>query len=250
MTKQNEQKSFILDTNVILHDSSCIEHFDEHDIIVPITVLEELDHFKKGNQAINFHAREFVRSLDNLSANKLFNSGVSIGEGKGRLTIKLEQELHPDLRRHFPSSAKPDHQILNTSYHLYKKDSSRSFILVTKDVNLRMKARAVGLMAENYTNDHIKDLGGLYTGSRIVEESPYGLIDALHSGEEITADKLELPPENSLTSNEFVILHEGNKSALATNQTEDNKIGIVRKQKVCGILPRNAEQTFAVHALC
>ncbi|MCI5137512.1 MAG: ribonuclease, partial [Candidatus Electrothrix sp. AR1] len=91
MTKQHVRKSFILDTNVILHDSSCINHFDEHDIIVPITVLEELDNFKKGNQSVNFHAREFVRSLDKLSSNKLFNGGVPLGEGKGRLSIKLEQ---------------------------------------------------------------------------------------------------------------------------------------------------------------
>ncbi|MCI5158979.1 MAG: ribonuclease, partial [Candidatus Electrothrix sp. AUS1_2] len=123
MTKQKVRKTFILDTNVILHDSSCIRHFDEHDIIVPITVLEELDHFKKGNQSVNFHAREFVRSLDDLSAKKLFNGGVSLGEDKGNLSIKLEQEPHPELQRHFPAFSKPDHRFLNICYHLYKGDT-------------------------------------------------------------------------------------------------------------------------------
>lgn len=250
MTKKRMRKSFILDTNVILHDSSCISHFDEHDIIVPITVLEELDHFKKGSQSVNFHARKFVRSLDELSSNKLFNGGVSLGEGKGRLSIKLEQEPHPDLRRHFPASAKPDHQILNICYHLYKEDTSQSFILVTKDVNLRMKARAVGLMAENYITDHVKDLGALYTGTRIIDDSPFGLIDELHTSEEIPANDLDVPKDEALTANEFIILRETNKSALATYHAGENKIKLVRKEKVCGIMPRNAEQSFAVHALC
>ncbi len=250
MTTQGKKKTFILDTNVILHDSSCIYRFDEHDIIVPITVFEELDHFKKGNQAINFHAREFVRSLDSLSANKLFNGGVSMGEGKERISIKLEQELHPDLRRHFPASSKPDHQILNIGYHLYKEDSSRSFILVSKDMNLRMKAKAVGLMAENYTSDHIKDPGALYTGTRILEESSYGLIDELHANEEIPADELDLPPGDTLTANEFIILREGKKSALASYQAGENKLHLIHKNTACGITPRNAEQSFAVHALC
>lgn len=250
MTKQHVRKSFILDTNVILHDSSCIKHFDEHDIIVPITVLEELDHFKKGNQSVNFHAREFVRSLDCLSANKLFNGGVSLGEGKGRLSIKLELAPHPELVHHFPASAKPDHQILNICYHLHKEDTSRLFILVTKDVNLRMKAKAVGLMAENYITDHVKDLGALYTGTRVINDNPFGLIDELHTREEIPANDLDLPPGEPLTANEFIILREANKSALATYHAGENRVHIIHKQKVCGILPRNAEQTFAVHALC
>ncbi|MCI5136746.1 MAG: ribonuclease, partial [Candidatus Electrothrix sp. AW2] len=211
MTQQCMRKSFILDTNVILHDSSCINHFDEHDIIVPITVLEELDHFKKGNQSVNFHAREFVRSLDKLSSNKLFDGGVSLGEEKGRLSIKLEQEPHPELRRHFPASAKPDHQILNICYTLYKENPAQCFILVSKDVNLRMKARAVGLQAENYITDHIKDLGALYTGTRVLDDSPFGLIDELHTSEEIPANDLDLPKDQALTANEFIILRATNK---------------------------------------
>ena len=83
MTSSSSAKIFILDTNVILHDSACINNFQEHDIVIPITVLEELDQFKKGNQTLNYHAREFVRALDALSAGKLLNGGVQIGPDKG-----------------------------------------------------------------------------------------------------------------------------------------------------------------------
>jgi PhoH-like ATPase len=248
MTERQKKKSFILDTNVILHDSSCINHFDGHDVIIPITVLEELDHFKKGSQSVNFHAREFIRSLDALSASKLFNCGVPMGNG--RIFIKLEQELHPDLQQRFPASSKPDHQILNISYHLHKEERSRSFILVSKDMNLRMKARALGLLAEDYTTDHIKDPDSLHTGSRIIEDCPPGLIDELQASEEIMVEELGLPQGTVLMPNEYLILREGRKSALATCQAEGNIIRSVRKQEVYGIKPRNAEQSFAIHALC
>lgn len=249
MANRNSNKTFILDTNVILHDSSCINHFAEHDIVVPITVLEELDQFKKGNQTLNFHAREFVRALDNLSANKLLNGGVPIGSGKGRISIKLEQELHPDLRQHFPAATKPDHQILNIGYYLSRDDTSRSFILVSKDVNLRMKAKAVGLMAEDYTTDHVKDIGALYTGCRCIENTECRIIEELYSNREgIGVEKLN--PDKSLLPNEYIILRNGKKSALSTFLSREGSIVTIRKQNVYGITPRNAEQSFAVHALC
>ncbi len=229
MVTVNKNKTFILDTNVILHDSSCINHFDEHDVVVPITVLEELDHFKKGNQTLNFHAREFVRALDNLSANKLFNGGVSIGTGRGRISIKLEQELHPDLRQHFPATAKPDHQILNIGYQLAHSDTSRSYILVTKDVNFRMKAKAVGLMAEDYTSDHVKDVRGLYTGCRCIENVDHGLVEELYrSGEGIKPDRLE--SDNRLLPNEYLILRNGKKSVLSTFRSQESVITTIRKR--------------------
>lgn len=249
MSDKISNKTFILDTNVILHDSSCINHFDEHDIVVPITVLEELDHFKKGNQTLNFHAREFVRALDCLCANKLFNGGVPIGSGRGRISIKLEQELHPDLGRHFPAASKPDHQILNIGYHLAKNDPSRSFILVTKDVNLRMKAKAVGLMAEDYTSDHVKDIGTLYTGCRCIENVESVLIEELYSsGNGISHRKVD--PDRPLLANEYIILRNGKKSALTMFLAGQDSIVTIQKKNVYGITPRNAEQSFAVHALC
>ena len=174
--KDHKEKIFILDTNVILHDSSCMYQFQEHDILIPITVLEELDHFKKGNETLNFHAREFVRALDLLSGDKLFNDGVRIAPNSGKISIRLEPEFHPDLALNFPDH-KPDHRILNTAYHMAKENPSKQVILVSKDVNLRMKAKSIGLMAQDYRNDHVKDVSALYTGHRIEENVPDNLID-------------------------------------------------------------------------
>nr|WP_320010886.1 PhoH family protein [uncultured Desulfobulbus sp.] len=249
MTNSSSPKTFILDTNVILHDSTCINHFQEHDVVIPITVLEELDQFKKGNQTVNFHAREFVRTLDNLSAGKLLNGGVQIGPDKGRVSIKLEQLTHEDLRQHFPSASKPDHQILNIGYWLAKENPSRRYILVTKDVNLRMKAKSVGLMAEDYTTDHVKNIGGLYSGCRLMEDVDPNLIDALHANPEGIALNL-LAQEEELLANEYLILRNGRKSVLATHKGEDKLLEKIQRATVYGITPRNAEQSFAVHALC
>ncbi|HON12041.1 MAG TPA: PIN domain-containing protein, partial [Chitinispirillaceae bacterium] len=126
------KKLFVLDTNVMLHDSSCIYQFDEHDIVIPITVLEELEKFKKGNGTLNFHARETLRALDSLSEDRIFNGGLPIGPGKGKISIKLDREFHKDLSVNF-NPGYPDHRILNTAYILAGQQRSRQVILVTKD---------------------------------------------------------------------------------------------------------------------
>jgi len=106
-TMQSRKKIFVLDTNVILHDSSCIYQFEEHDVVIPITVVEELDQFKKGNGTLNYHAREFVRAIDSLSGDKLFDGGVKIGPKQGRLMVKLEREFHERLRSNFSRRQSP-----------------------------------------------------------------------------------------------------------------------------------------------
>lgn len=241
-------KTFILDTNVILHDSSCIHNFQEHDIIIPITVLEELDNFKKGGQIINFHARQFIRSLDELTSDKLFNGGVSLGPEKGRISIRLERPMHADLLNSFPNIDKPDHKVLNVAYHLFREDPARLVILVSKDMNLRMKARSVGLLAEDYTTDHVRDPHKLYTGCRYEEEVPTEVIEALYSQTEGVAVQ-RYNTEPPMRPNEFAILKNGKKSALAAFRQGGEGFQLVQKHSVYGITPRNAEQSFAVHAL-
>jgi PhoH-like ATPase len=97
-----KRKIFVLDTNIILHDSSCINQFDEHDIVIPIAVIEELDRFKKGNEILNCNAREFARALDALTGDRIFNGGVPIGPGKGKITVCLDREFHDTLKANFP----------------------------------------------------------------------------------------------------------------------------------------------------
>ena len=111
------RKTFVLDTNVILHDSSCIYQFDEHDIVIPITVIEELDRFKKGKDILNCNAREFLRALDDLTGDHIFNGGIPISTGQGRISVFLEPQFHAKVQANF-SSAKADHHILNAAYHI------------------------------------------------------------------------------------------------------------------------------------
>jgi len=243
----SKKKLFVLDTNVILHDSSCIYQFKEHDVVIPITVVEELDNFKKGSGTLNYHAREFVRAIDQLSGDKLFDGGVTIGPRQGKLMIKLEREFHESLRSNF-SGAKPDHHILNLAYCLAKENLTRQVILVTKDVNLRMKAKAVGLLAEDYTTDHVKDVLALYKGYRIEEHVDKSCIDKLYEGRSELAPA-DLAMKEPLVANEYVIVRNEQKSALSTFSAASGKIRRVDKEVAYGITPRNAEQTFALHAL-
>ncbi len=241
------RKIFVLDTNVILHDSSCIHQFQEHDVVIPITVLEELDQFKKGNGSLNFHAREFLRTLDALSGDKLFNGGVTIGQNRGKIFIKLEQGIHADLKLNF-SEKKHDHNILNIAYHLFKAKPNEKVVLVTKDVNLRMKAKSVGMTAQDYTTDHVKDIAALYTGCRILENVPETVIDAMyHPPYEVAVD--DIPGHDGFIANEFFILKNIKKSVLGTFDPQSRKVVRVEKSSIYGITPRNAEQTFALHAL-
>lgn len=161
-------KLFVLDTNVILHDSRCIYNFDEHDIAIPITVLEELDQFKKGHGDLNYQARAFLRSLDELTGDLLSSDGASLGEPLATLRVVLEQRSHERVRSVFLNDT-PDHRILSAALHLQSDEPEREVIFVSKDTNLRMKAKAVGLCAQDYTTDMVA-AEQLYTGHRLVAE--------------------------------------------------------------------------------
>jgi PhoH-like ATPase len=248
MTASKAKKIFILDTNVILHDSSCIHQFSEHDIIIPITVLEELDNFKKGNDSLNFHAREFSRTLDSLAEDKLFDGGVPIGPGRGRISIKLERDFDKNIATNFSDTKKADHRILNISYQTAQEHADCEVCLVTKDVNLRMKAKAIGLMAQDYKNDHVSDVQQLYTGSRIEEQVDPELITLMYTPPyEFPSDRLTISPP--LLPNEYLILRGERKSALAVYDDEQKLIKHVDKVPAFGITPRNAEQTYALDAI-
>lgn len=247
MGEKKETKIFVLDTNVILHDSKCIHQFEDNDVVVPIPVLEELDHFKKGNETLNFHAREFTRALDALSGDRIFNEGAPLGGGLGRIFLALEREVHPDLAFSF-SAPKPDHQILNVAYWASKDEPQRKVILVSKDVNLRMKAKSVGLPAQDYTTDHVRDISALYAGHRTEEHIPEEAIRGMYEANG-QVDALDLELNNGLTPNEYVIMRNGKKSALGVFDAAEQMVRRVDKGSAYGIKPRNAEQTFALNAL-
>lgn len=240
-------KLFVLDTNVILHDSACLRQFDEHDIALPITVLEELDRFKKGNGEIHFHAREFLRSLDALTGDILCDAGAHIGEGLGRVRVLLGHRLLPDIQNLLLGDS-PDHRILNSALALKQAEPQRSVILISKDSNLRLKAKAFQLPAQDYHTDRVDCVDKLYPGTRTVCNLSSGLIDRFYeSPGEVGLD--EVPALADAISNESFILKNGSKSALVRRVGLNPFLTRIPKPTAYGITARNAEQSFALTAL-
>ena len=238
-------KIFVLDTSVILYDANAINNFDEHDVAVPITVLEELDQFKKGNGVINLQARGFMRELDQLSESIDVRTWTPInGPAKGRFRIVTDQPIEPQVTQVF-SPRKNDHRILNAAFQLAERESERKVILVSKDINLRVKARGLGLVAEDYESVRIRDIQHLYKGTRELEIAD-PMIDRLFEDGFLGWEDLldESPP-----ANQYFILKGGTQSALAYFNPQQKRVEAVTKSSAYGVSPRNAEQIFAMHAI-
>ncbi|MEQ8789219.1 MAG: PhoH family protein [Pirellulaceae bacterium] len=242
----SRRKLFVLDTNVILHDAQCIRAFNEHDIAIPLTVLEELDKFKKGHGDINFQAREFLRSLDDLTGDVLSDCGASLGDGLGSIRLVWGRGVDRKLSDAFLHDS-PDHRILNTALGLIELRQDRFVILVSKDTNVRMKAKALGMRAQDYTRDKVESIDKLYTGKRIVETDG-GVIDQFYQNGAATSAE-NVPAILQPVANENFILRNGSKSVLATYRADGDRFLRVEKTKCYGISPRNAEQSFAQTAL-
>jgi len=240
------RKIFVLDTSVVLYDFTALQNFQEHDVALPIAVLEELDGFKKGNSVLNLQAREFIRELDRLSEHNLLQSWIPLdGTSRGRFRVITEEDADVDAGAVF-GSRKADHRILNTVLALSKSELGRRVILVSKDINLRLKARALNLEAEDYETVRIKDLAHLYTGKLEVEVGDSGLIDRLYQTDSLPAREVlsEVP-----VAHQYFILRSTSNSALATYNPKTDRLERVHKTQAYGVSPRNAEQTFALHAV-
>lgn len=242
------KKNFVLDTNVILHDYNCFKNFEENDIYIPIVVFEELDKFKKGNEQINYNAREFIRELDLMTSDEdmPFKDGLSIGEGLGRLFVITGEVRSEKVEASFPER-KPDHQILAVVDQLHNEYPQMKTILVTKDMNLRMKARSIGLLCEDYITDKVVNVDVFEKSNESYDVSAE-LIDAIYSSRDgIDINDIEL--KNVLRPNECFILKSDRNTVLARNNPFLHTVHRVRKTKNYGIEPRNAEQTFAFEVL-
>ncbi len=241
------KKLFVLDTNVILHDARCIDNFAEHDVIIPITVLEEIDKFKRGNEDIHFQARQFMRSLDSLTGPILSEQGVPRGDGLGNLRIVWMPQMDVEIKSAFMKDL-PDHRILNTAVLLQKESPDVRVVLVSKDINMRMKAKSLGLTAEDYEADKVADFEELYTGKRLVEGVDGAEIEPFFQGIGIVEKSL-VPSIDNPIANENFVFRNGSKSALLTYMADNNSFRKVNKVFAYGIQPRNAEQIFALRAL-
>ncbi|MBN2241641.1 MAG: PhoH family protein [Acidobacteria bacterium] len=243
-------KTIVLDTNVILHDATCIHQFQENDIVIPLAVIEEIDRFKRGGQVINLNAREFARTLDSLTGNGLFNGGVSLGPGKGLVRIALTKGLSPEIREIFCED-NSDHRILSMAYDLHKSQArNQPVALVTKDVNMRMKAKALGIPAEDYTTDRVHSIDALYSGKEIIEEVNSETISALYQEPAgLPGEELARFHECELVPNKYFVLRNPNRSVLAYYDAHAGMLRRVEKAPVSGIKPRNVEQIFAIDIL-
>ena len=245
MLDSNNNRIFVLDTNVVLYDYRCIYSFEEHNVVIPITLLEEIDRFKRGNEIINFNAREFSRELDALIGENLLLNGVKLDSG-GCIVVKTSVTRDKYLKELFWED-KPDHRILAVAYNLTKEYGMERVTLVSKDINLRMKAKSIGVRAEDYETGKIKNIDDLYTGKNLIEGVSHEIIDRLYREASMPLQEagIDLEP----LPNEYFILRNDSQSILATYIRETDSLNLVEKKKAYGIQPRNAEQTFALHAL-
>lgn len=244
------RKIFVLDTSVIIYDHDAIVNFADNDVAIPITVLEELDNFKKGNDSKNFAAREFSRFIDNASGSTSLKKWVPIGSPeKGLFSIVMPAKTKTDAEEIFGRD-KNDHKILNAAIYLTEKFPKRKVILVSKDINLRIKAKSLDIVAEDYETgkmtDDVLELGSKPTGRAVIDNVDVSIIDKLYETNTVSADDII---KGKTKQNHFYVLKNGKKSVLSYYEKESNTFERIEKVSAYGIAPRNSEQTFALHAI-
>lgn len=242
-----ERKIFVLDTSVIIYDHTAIKNFAEHDVVIPITVLEELDNFKKGNDTKNFAAREFTRYVDGLSGKNTLQEWTSInGPTRGKFKIEMNTSSKVNAERVFDEK-KADHRILNTALFVSESHPERKVILVTKDINLRIKAKSLNLHAEDYETGKIKTVDELYTGKSEVQKVQHEKITNIYNqGQCKAADILK---RGQSLPNHYYVLKNGTSSVLGRYNKVDDTLKRVIKTAAFGVIPKNAEQAFALDAI-
>jgi PhoH-like ATPase len=245
-----EKKIFVLDTSVIIYNHSAIHSFEDNDVVIPITVLEELDNFKKGNDTKNFEAREFIRIIDRLAGMyQGLQDWIPLDHpNAGMFKVEMNGFHQPhemDAEKIF-GEKKPDHRILNVATYMQVQYPDRKVILVTKDVNLRLKAKALNIAAEDFQTGKIQDLDSLYSGKTLMENVNKEVIDKIYQDGSCTPEDLAL---DSPVPNHYFILKNHSSSAMAYFNPANGLIERVEKRTIQRITPRNAEQVFALHAI-
>lgn len=247
MPAKEKKKIFVLDTSVILYNHSAIYSFEENDVAIPITVVEELDHFKKGNDTKNFEAREFIRIMDKLSANHSLQNWIPIDQpNHGHFKVCMQgKTIGLDATKIFGENT-ADHRILNTVISLNEEYPGRKIVLVSKDINLRLKAKSLNIPAEDFETGKIKDLESLYTGKTVIEGLTKGIIDSIYT------QNFCMPVDIGIHDpipNHYFILKSNRTSVLVFYNPLSQRIERIEKESAFRITPRNAEQVFALHAI-
>jgi len=242
-------KIFVLDTNIILHDYKAIRKFQDNDVVIPIAVIEELDKFKKGNDALSYNARGFMRDIDKLTDGRLFGKdGVSLGKGKGSIKIEPNHPFPDELKDLFIDDTQ-DHRILATAIWVRDNHPGRFTALVTKDINLRMKSKAAGMEAQDYLTDRVEEAKVENTQREIqtIDDAPAELIQKLAYGQDNAVDWQDLLRTEPYPNQLFKFTW-SNETVCARYNAARGKLVLVRKREAYGIRPRNDEQKFALDA--
>ena len=244
--KTDKKKIFVLDTSVILYDHNAFENFQEHDVAIPIQVLEELDNMKSGNDTRNFEARSFIRLMDDISSNNLVNEWLPLnGKSKGSFKVIIDtKNIAADAAAIF-GSEKTDHRILNAALVLQEENPDKKIVLVSKDICLRLKAKSLNLYAEDYETGKIKNVDELYTGKTTLNKVADKLITQLNKHDSLPVDTFDIKHPN----NHFYILNGKNQTAPAFYNSQTAQLEKVTEQPIFNISPKNVEQAFAIHAL-
>lgn len=262
-TSSNVKKLFVLDTNVLLHDSNCLFKFEEHDIFIPMMVLEELDHQKKGLSEVARNARQVSRHLEALVADQDITKGVPLNnaghmEARGQLFLQTSS-LNADFPFELPVGL-ADNAILHVVLALQKEKTKVPVVMVSKDINMRLKARALGIPTEDYKHDHVLDDSDLlYDGARVLPDDFWNQhsqqMESWQQGGQ-TFYKIQGPLCAELSINEFVYTKHEPLLVAQVKQVSSNKavLATIRdyshsKNNVWGITARNQEQNFALNLL-
>jgi len=241
-----KKRVFVLDTSVLLHDHQSIQNFGSNDVAIPITVLEELDKFKIGNDTKNFSAREVIRFIDKLSGHNSLQEWIPLGGKLGNFKVILQSNPDGLNAVNVYSSGKNDHKIINAALYLKEIHKTKDVILTTKDINLRIKAKALGITAEDYETGKVEH-SQLDPSSVTTIEN----VDADQIRQIFTKGRID---ENGILGkdkipNGYYILKNGKSSSLAVYNPHLDQIERIEKEFVYGIKPKNAEQAFALNAL-
>jgi PhoH-like ATPase len=241
------RKIFVLDTSVILYDHAAFQNFQEHDVAIPIQVLEELDNMKAGNETRNFEARSFIRLIDEISKDSLINQWLPLpGKGNGSFKIIMDDKPALNDAEDIFGPGKFDHRILNSALNLQDHNPDKKVVLVSKDICLRLKAKALNLPAEDYETGKVKNVEELYSGKTNLTKVPVKLISELSKTGSLPADKLHLPVSSSI--HYYTI--PANGSIINTYyDPKVNRLEYMVDRSVFRIHPKNPEQAFAIHAL-
>lgn len=244
--KSSKRKIFVLDTSVLLHDHQSINNFEKHDVAIPITVLEELDNFKIGNDTKNFSAREVIRFIDKLSTGNSLQEWIPLGNRKGNFKVILNAHPKTIDAEDVYAKGKNDHKIINAALHLKELLPEVEVTLVTKDINLRIKGKALGILSEDYETGKVSNEDIQPTSVRIIEDVESDQIRQIFTKGFI--DENGILGKNK-AANGYYILKNGKSSSLAVYNPNLDRIERVEKEFVYGIKPKNSEQAFALNAL-